>query len=204
MRWILGGVAVLACAICGLLGLTAGINFNPSSTIKFVPAWGSLGDWVSGIGALLAVITSLVLVIRNEAQQREREREKIEIEQIGEDFFCSVRVISLGIFPCTVRSVFFLGPDGGVVSLLASMAQPVNIALPVRLEHREEIHFAWRIDQMRGLLTSWSFFDLSSLTQLRIQVLTVTGDFIVPISVELASYLVGAARAENIAITVES
>ena len=204
MRWILGCVAVLACATCGLLGLTAGINFNPDSTIKFVPDWGSLGDWVSGVGALLAVVTSLVLVMRNESQQREREREKIEIEQIGEDFFCSVRVISLGIFPCTVRSVFFLGPDGGVVPLLSSMAPTVNIKLPVRLEHREDIHFAWRIDQMRELLNSLSFFDLPSLTQLRIQVLTVTGEFIVPISVELADYFVGAARAENIAITVES
>lgn len=81
MNWILGGVALLLCIVTGLLGLTAGINLNPESTVRFVPAWGSLGDWISGIGALLAVVTSLYLVRRNEALQHEREREKIEVEQ---------------------------------------------------------------------------------------------------------------------------
>lgn len=201
MRWLLPGAFVFGGVLCGLLGLTAGINFNPQATVRFVPDWGSLGDWVSGIGALLAVAMSLHLVRRSEAQQRERERELIEIEQWGSDFFCSVRVISKGFFPCTIKAVFFFGldgPDGSAVQLGHNMAEDGRICLPKRLECREDIQFAWRIDKMADLLNHLSFLRLNSMSDLGIKVVTVTGEVIVPISAELSDFLIGAARAEKI------
>ncbi|MCP1506832.1 hypothetical protein J2Y83_002805 [Pseudomonas marginalis] len=58
MNWLMGFGAIFLCVACGLLGLTAGINLNPQSTVRFVPDWGSLADWVSGIGALSAVFAT--------------------------------------------------------------------------------------------------------------------------------------------------
>lgn len=58
MRYVYWLLAVGACAMSGLLGLTAGINENPASTVRFVPDWGSLADWVAGIGSLAAVVAT--------------------------------------------------------------------------------------------------------------------------------------------------
>jgi len=203
MNWILGGVALLLCLVTGLLGLTAGINLNPESTVRFIPSWGSLGDWISGIGALLAVVTSLYLVRRNEALQHEREREKIEIEQWANDFFCSIRVISLGIFPCTVKAAFLLGPDGGAVPLDRYLPDESRVRLPARLEIREDVHFSWRIDQLREILGRISLFRLQSAESLRVQVTTVTSEIVVPISPEIAVYLMGASISSGIPIVFD-
>lgn len=203
MNWILGGVALLLCIVTGLLGLTAGINLNPESTVRFVPAWGSLGDWISGIGALLAVVTSLYLVRRNEALQQDKEREKIEIEQWAEDFFCSIRVISLGIFPCTVKSVFLLGPNGGAVPLNPYLPEDSRVQLPARLEIREDIHFVWRVDQLHEFLSRISLFRLQSAESLRVQVMTVTSSVIVPISPEIVDCLMGVSISSGIPIVFD-
>src|SRR5690606_33024784 len=45
MRWLAGLAVAVLCILSGLLGLTAGINLNPDSTVRFVPNWGSVGDW---------------------------------------------------------------------------------------------------------------------------------------------------------------
>ncbi|KIC79332.1 hypothetical protein [Pseudomonas sp. C5pp] len=55
---VLTAVLVVA-ALSALAGLTAGINLNPQSTVKFVPDWGSLADWVAGIGSMAAVAATV-------------------------------------------------------------------------------------------------------------------------------------------------
>lgn len=56
MKGVAVVVAVLVVAVLSALaGLTAGINLNPQATVKFVPDWGSLADWVAGIGSMAAV-----------------------------------------------------------------------------------------------------------------------------------------------------
>jgi hypothetical protein len=162
-----------------------------------------MGDWVSGIGALLAVISSFILVRRSESSQREREREKIQIEQWGEGFFCSVRVISNGLFPCRIKGVFFIGPDGpnaGAVPLGPHMAETGRIDLPQRLEYREDLQFAWRVDTLDGLLRALSHLGLRRMDALSIQVVTVTSEFTVPVSTEFSEYLIGAAAAARIEV----
>lgn len=60
MKWFFGICIVLVTNIVSaLLGLTAGINQNPQATVRFVPDWGSLADWVAGIGALAAVFATV-------------------------------------------------------------------------------------------------------------------------------------------------
>jgi hypothetical protein len=198
MRWILGVVAVLACVICGLLGLTAGINLNPNSTTKYVPNWGSLGDWISGVGAMLAVVSSFILVRRNEAAQDDREREKISVEQWASDFFLSIRVISTGHFPCTINGVFFESPSGRVVSLAASLPSEVKVQIPHRLESRSDMNFGWTLTQMGRLLGALSLLDLDRVEDLSIYVVTSIAEHRFPIGADVSNMLIGIARAEGI------
>lgn len=90
MKWIYVVAGLLACSVCGLLGLTAGINLNPSSTVSFVPDWGSLADWVSGIGSLSAVVATVYFGW----QQRESMLPKLKIKTTGIVLFDGAETIS--------------------------------------------------------------------------------------------------------------
>lgn len=101
------GVAVVAAVsvvavLSALAGLTAGINLNPQSTVEFVPDWGSVGDWVSGLGALLAVAVTLWL---SEKQRREN-TERLFIEQASMDVGLSIKIISSGNRPSLVTGLY--------------------------------------------------------------------------------------------------
>lgn len=72
MNWLAGGLVVFAGVVFGLLGLTAGINLNPESTVKYIPNWGSLGDWVAGISALLTFVVACVAMNAWRVQERQR------------------------------------------------------------------------------------------------------------------------------------
>ncbi|WP_312387716.1 hypothetical protein [Pseudomonas sp.] len=68
-----GALLILfACVSSGLLGLTAGINLNPDSTIKFVPNWGSMGDWLAGLSALLTFVVACIAMNVWRIQERQR------------------------------------------------------------------------------------------------------------------------------------
>ncbi|SFX26265.1 hypothetical protein SAMN03159316_1325 [Pseudomonas sp. NFR02] len=99
MNWMLGVVVlVVACVTCASLGLTAGINLNPVSTVKYVWDWNAAGSWVSGIGTFLAVIVTLWQVRR----QQERERPKLTIQQHFESKTYTLILVSTGLVPATV------------------------------------------------------------------------------------------------------
>lgn len=103
MKGVATVVAVLVVAVLAALGgLTAGINLNPQSTVKFVPDWGSVGDWVSGLGALLAVAVTLWL---SEKQRREN-TERLVIEQVARGEGLSIKIISSGNRPSLVTGLY--------------------------------------------------------------------------------------------------
>lgn len=100
MRWMAIAGAIVACGITGLLGLIAGINLNPSSTVRFVPDMGSLGDWLAATGTFTAVWVALA----QSARQADKERPRAKVYQEFESKSWSVRVLSEGIVPYTVLS----------------------------------------------------------------------------------------------------
>lgn len=147
MNWILVLCGVAACVICGFLGLTAGINMNPESTVRFVPNWGSAGDWVSGIGALLAVIVTLLLADK----QRREDAELLKVVAnasfpVGPGFyglpFISVELTSEGKRPVTVTGLNVTSPHSKMRVQITDLAQHSPDKLPVRLEYgqRASIH----------------------------------------------------------------
>lgn len=202
MKWLLVGASIGACALFGLLGLTAGINLNPQSTTRYVPNWGSLGDWVSGVGALAAVAASLWLAQRSEKQQAKREQEQIEIEQSSSDFFASVRVISHGHYPATVKNIFVSLPGGGAFPLPAVLADGSNQRdlhkFPAVLGFREEIHLGWSVTNAQGLLQRIQHLDAQSLEDLKIEVWTTVGNYERALHPEIIDFLVGVARAAGL------
>ncbi|EKT4472946.1 hypothetical protein QEM11_003848 [Pseudomonas putida] len=135
MRWVWFVLFVFGCAVCGLLGLTAGINLNPASTVKFVPVWGSFGDWVSGIGALLAVVVALWQIHR----QQERERPKILLHHHLQANGWSLGVVSDGISPVTVLGAYILYDQTSQIDLVDRL--PEGYQLPRRLDRGEVMLF---------------------------------------------------------------
>ena len=109
MKYFIALGVLAALVLGGLLGLTAGINLNPNASVKFVPNWGSLGDWVSGVGALLAVVVAVWLA----ETQRKDNAEKL--------------VLKCGIKPAANASALFGGRDL-FVEMVSSGNRPVKVS----------------------------------------------------------------------------
>lgn len=134
MNWMLVLILVIACSVCAMLGLAAGVNLNPASTVKFVWDWNAAGSWVSGVGALAAVLVTLWQIRR----QQEREKPKLFVQQdcdLGERSF-SLTLVSTGLVPATVLGAH-LSYDGGHVLLDLSLHLAENTTFPQRLDRGE-------------------------------------------------------------------
>jgi hypothetical protein len=97
--WV-GGLA--ACAASGMLGLAAGINLNPTSTVKFVPDGSVFADWLSGVGTVFAAFVALYLADR----QRRDNTAKIEISQYFSRDNLTIDLVSIGEKPAVVKGIF--------------------------------------------------------------------------------------------------
>ncbi|MGF6127254.1 hypothetical protein QF019_002463 [Pseudomonas frederiksbergensis] len=199
MKWILGLIGFSACAICGLLGLTAGINLNPVSTVRYVPNWGSVGDWVSGVGALLAVVTTLILTRRSEEQQRILRHDKIEIEQGTSSTHVSIRFTSLGLYPAKVRSVLLVSADGGAVTMFGHCVDQ-EPTFPQRLDFKEDIQFVWKVSQLLMLVGEISMLEVKSLDLVKIQLITSTDAFDFPLQKDVCAAFRASALSHGITI----
>jgi hypothetical protein len=140
MNWILLLCGVAACVICGFLGLTAGINMNPESTVRFVPNWGSVGDWVSGTGALLAVIVTLWLADK----QRREDAELLKVISnasfpVGPGYlgnpFISLELTSEGKRPVTATGLSVNSPHSKMRLQITGFAHHSPDKFPLRLEY---------------------------------------------------------------------
>jgi hypothetical protein len=109
MKFLIAIGLLIAFIFGGLFGLTAGINLNPESTVQYVPNWGSVGDWVSGIGAFLAVIVAIWLA----DTQRKDNAERLKLTGT--------------IGPSNNGSAMFGGVDL-VIDIVSSGNRPVNLS----------------------------------------------------------------------------
>lgn len=120
---------LVACAVSSLLGLTLGINLNPSSTTKYVLNWGSLGDWVAGLGAFFAVGVALW----QSFTQSQKERIRTFVIDKSEPRSWALRIVSEGLIPVTV-----LGAEIHLKELRCKLplsnVQKLNVQFPQRLE----------------------------------------------------------------------
>ena len=181
-------VVITAVGLAFLLGLSFGLSNNHDKFVtETVPVLSMLGGWVSGIGALLAVITSLAIVKRNEDQQRDREKERIVVEQWASGEICSIRLISMGLFACTVKGVFLRDPGGHAVPLHKVTPSGAPIKMPARIESRQDLHFGWTVPTSSSLVAAIASLKAKSIETLQIEIRSVTGTSSLPISADVVS-----------------
>lgn len=198
MNWMALLIAAIICVICAVLGLTAGINLNPASTVSFVWDWSIAGSWVSGVGALLAVLASLWLSGRGERIQAEREKEKLRIEVSVAGIFAHLDIVSLGHYPVTVRAVLIGKTGQGAFAIPLRGASGEKIAFPRRLGFRDDIHASWRADQAKQLLDIISLLQPFTLRELTIEVVTTVEIHIVPADSNFIVWLQDAANRHGV------
>lgn len=129
MKWLAICSVLALCALCGLFGLVAGINLNPSSTVRFIPDLGSLGDWVSGLGAMAA----LGFAMWQFYFQRSKDRIFTSlIEKVAEKLW-RVRMVSEGLIPVTVLGAE-VQLEGVVLSLPEFFKGKAGFSVPSKLE----------------------------------------------------------------------
>lgn len=109
MKFLIAIGLPIAFIFGGLFGLTAGVYLNPDSTVQYVPNWGSVGDWVSGIGAFVAVIVAVWLA----DTQRKDNAERLKLNG--------------AIQPSNNGSALFGGVDL-VIDVVSSGNRPVNLS----------------------------------------------------------------------------
>ena len=167
---VVAAVLVVA-ALSALAGLTAGINLNPQSTVKFVPDWGSVGDWVSGVGALLAVIASLYMVRRSERFQLARDSEQLMLVQEPDLAWLTLRVGCSGLRACTVQDVRICHGNKHQ-SLRHDLPDDCKGKLPCKLEPGESFELSWSGLELKPVVRIVRSLGLKSLNGLYFEVVT--------------------------------
>jgi hypothetical protein len=142
MNWMTVIVGVAACLIFGMLGLTAGINLNPASTVSYVWDWNTAGSWVSGIGALLAVLTTLWLADKQRREDVEHLQVSVNTALAHPDrpWFISIEVVADGKRPATVRGVTITSPHAKHAVYMTGFLS-FSDQLPIQLSYGEKANF---------------------------------------------------------------
>lgn len=167
-----GGVAT--CAVCLLLGLTIGINLNPESTTRYVIAWGSLGDWVAGAGAFLAV--GVALWQSHTLRKEDVEDLLIDQRQVGDRWVISV--ISRGKRPARVLGIaFYSRKIDTLLPIKRFIFHGDNASLPQTLNYAENLDFVTRSDMFEDLAINAVLAFDDDLEDLEIHVKTTLGSF---------------------------
>ncbi|WP_432755356.1 hypothetical protein [Pseudomonas sp. WMBT8] len=165
-------VAVLfVVGLSALGGLTAGINLNPQSTVKYVPDWGSVGDWVSGIGALLAVIASLCMVRRSERFQLARDSEQLMLVQEQDLAWLTLRVGCSGLRACAVKDIRICHGNKHR-SLRYDLPDKSKGKIPCKLEPGESFELDWSGHDLKPIITAVNNLGLKKLDGLCFEVVT--------------------------------
>lgn len=167
---VVTAVLVVA-ALSALAGLTAGINLNPHSTVKFVPDWGSVGDWVSGVGALLAVIASLYMVKRSEHFQLARDSEQLMLVQEHDLAGLTLRVGCSGLRACAVKDVR-LCHGKKHRSLRHNLSDKSKGKFPCKLDPGDSFELDWSGHELEQIVDIVNNLGLKSLEGLYFEVVT--------------------------------
>lgn len=108
------------------IGFAAAIQINPQTADIYLLNLGSVGDWVSGVGALAAVFVTLWL---NDKQRREN-TEKITVEQVSRQEGLLIKIISAGNRPSLVTGLY-IGEKNSEKRLNLSTSKFIEKRFPI-------------------------------------------------------------------------
>lgn len=128
--WFLIG-ALMLMALCAVGGYTVGVSLNAESTLRYVVNWGSLGDWASAFGSILAASVAIWLAVSD--------KEKLNIRQAATDDGYWLTVVSVGKKTAVIQDVY-LSVRGSTKRI--ALARPPFVksgVLPGRYEYGETL-----------------------------------------------------------------
>lgn len=134
---------LLVVGIAFLLGMSYGLGQSSDKFItSVVPVLSMLGAWISGLGALAAVVTTLWLANKQRREDVEHLKVSLNIGLMNPDepWFISVDVVSDGRRPATVRGIAFTSPHAKHALHLTGFMS-YGAQLPVQLSYGEKAGF---------------------------------------------------------------
>lgn len=166
--------------LCALVGLTIGINLNPDSTTKYVIHWGSLGDWVAGLGAFFAVGVALW----QSYVHRREDVEELSINQAQGKERWRISIVSRGKRPVRVLWIgFYSKKIDTILPIKSFIFHGDSASLPQTLGYAENIDFLVKPDMFLDLAVN-AVMTFDELEDLQIQAKTTLGEFREPVSPE--------------------
>jgi len=158
LRWaFLMVVLATVIGLAFLLGLSFGLGNSHGKFIsETVPVLSMLGGWVSGIGALAAVLTTLWLADKQRREDVESLRVTINMSLIHPDkpWFITVQTVADGKRPATIRGLTFTSPHAkSALHVTGFMA--FGNQMPIQLSYGEkaDFHLEYGIErQLRGFV----------------------------------------------------
>ncbi|EKY4111163.1 hypothetical protein ACYTSK_21895 [Pseudomonas aeruginosa] len=137
MKWMITAIIAVVLGFPALFfagvvtALTVAAEKDPVDTL--ITALGSVGDWVSGLGALAAAIIAICLADK----QRRDNSARMEINQhFTEDNF-TIDLISVGEKPATVRGIYIRSPRLRKQAMISRPPILKPNAIPARFEYGE-------------------------------------------------------------------
>lgn len=140
------GWVVVVAAITTIAGFAAGfalaIDMNPLTADRYTLNLGSAGEWVSGLGALSAVLATLYLAKRDRDSQKENLR--VQVSQGVETPYQGRRLLAIyitnaGTRPVTVDALVFRSKKFGVLTGIIAFYEG---SLPQTLTYGESCYLA--------------------------------------------------------------
>ncbi|WP_156320458.1 hypothetical protein [Pseudomonas lini] len=167
-------LGVIGAPIVFTAGVTVALMFtadaNPADTLKTL--FGSVGDWVSGLGAFAAAAIAVYLADK----QRKDGLPKIKVEQDATPYAIHIDVISTGDRSILLMGVFLRSKKRGKRARLLA-----DGVLPKRLEFGDVHNISIDIFQMRRVSSEISGDeDMAELPDLEVVVETSMATFVFP------------------------
>jgi hypothetical protein len=191
MKYFVAFGALIACVVSALLGFTLGVNLNPESTTRYVLSWGSLGDWVAGIGAFLAVGVALWQAHK----MSQDDVEKLSITQRQLQGRWAISIVSSGRRPSKVMGVALYSKKTDTILPIKGFIFNTNkVQYPVLLNYSENIDLVtgpgFMLDLGQAALHSFN----QDLCDLELLVCTTLRDFRQPVLPETVEALLNASQ----------
>jgi len=144
LRWVFSLVVLITMiGLAFLLGLSFGLGNNHEKFIaETVPVLSMLGGWISGIGALAAVLTTLWLADKQRREDVEHVKVSVNMALAGHNdpWFISIQAVADGKRPATLRALTFTSPHAKHAAHITGF-MPFGDQLPIQLSYGEKADF---------------------------------------------------------------
>lgn len=154
------------------IGISFGASTDSSNFKDYwIPVLGMVGGWVSGIGALAAVVVSLWLARKQALDDTEHVEGKFYLGTDGTDSFYMLTLVSKGKRPAKVRSISISGV-GAKVNLYVSEWRYGSSGIPIFLNYGDDAVYIFKPDFESAIQGYVTKFLEGDRTRLRVLVST--------------------------------